>query len=310
MNELDTNFFVAVSIHFGGGKSYFSSTAGVGVSKKFGPINPGVNVALNLYNGGLGSLENSNKLHFDTVLSAKLSAGVGQGNPMDINPLHINSGTGLVDNYKYSATLGTNFILNNSGRNQQVGFVQLRVENFSFQTYNDFQGFKKLGISDGYDRWWTGGGNITIGSKNSQHQFIIASDVFTADTDTESRIDRANAENSLNEFNKNNPVEGFNKFRKKISSYTPTTASEVDPTFVKEMRNDSWTPNQHSFNLNQGRTSFGLKTPQGNFRANHLGVNDMWSQNSIHRLINFHLIPSERENQWEFQYTPVFKNDL
>ena len=308
MNELDTHFFLSLSIHFGGGKSYYSGTAGVGVSKKFGAIDPGLNLAVNFYNGGIGTLADSNKLHFDTVLTAKATVGTGSGNPMDILPLHLDSGTGLVDNYKYSATLGTNFILNNSGRNQQVGFLQLRAENFSFQTYNDFGGFKKLGISDGYDRWWTGGGNFTIGAKNSDYQFIIASDVFTADTDTENKLDRKNAADSLAEFNKNNPNGGFDKFRKKITQYTPTTASQVDETFVNEMRNDSWTPNQHSFNLNQGRTSFGLKTPNGSIRANHLGSDDMWSQNAIHRLINFHLIPSERDNHWEFQYTPNINN--
>lgn len=310
MDELESNFFLSLSIHFGGGKSYFSGTAGVGVSKKFGSIDPGANLALNFYNGGLGTLENSNKVHFDTVLTGKVTAGGGKGNPMDIYPLHINSGTGLGDDYKYSATLGTNFIFNNSGRNQQVGFLQLRVENISFQTYNDFGGFKKIGISDGYDRWWTGGGNITVGAKNSNYQFVVASDVFTADTDTENRVDRENATTNLAEFNKNNPNGGFQKFKKKITGYTPTNASEVDETFVKEMRNDSWTPNQHSFNLNQGRTSFGLKTPQGTFRANHLGSNDMWSQNMIHRIINFHLIPSERENQWELQYTPIIKSEF
>lgn len=308
MNELDTNFFLSLSIHFGGGKSYFSGTAGLGVSKRFGAIDPGVNLAVNFYNGGIGTLADSNKLHFDTVLTGKLTAGTGKGNSMDILPLHLDSGTGLIDNYKYSATLGTSFILNNSNRNQQVGFLQIRADNFSFQTYNDFGGFKKIGISDGYDRWWTGGGNVTIGAKNSDYQFIIASDVFTADTDTENRVDRANAANSLSQFNKNNPNGGFSKFKKKITEYTPTTASEVSETFVNEMRNSAWTPNQHSFNLNQGRTSFGLKTPQGAYRANHLGNSDMWSQNAIHRLINFHLIPSERENQWEFQYSPTINS--
>ena len=45
MDELDTKFFVGLSWHFGGGKSYMSGTAGVGVSKRFGPVEPGVNLA-------------------------------------------------------------------------------------------------------------------------------------------------------------------------------------------------------------------------------------------------------------------------
>jgi hypothetical protein len=306
MNELETNFFVSMSWHFGGGKSYMSGTAGVGVSRKFDAIQPGVNLAVNFYNGGIGAREDSNMMHFDTVLTAKVTAGSGTGNPMTVYPLHLDSGTGLVDNYKYSATLGANLILNNSNRNQRVGFLQLRAGDFSFQTYNDFGGFKKIGISDGYDRWWTGGGNITVGSRNSEYQLIIASDVFTADTDTENEVDRANARKSLEEFNKQNTGSGFQKLKNKLSDYTPTTASEVDQTFLNASRDGAqWTAEKHSFNLNQGRTSFRMKTPQGQFGLNSLGKGNMYSQDIIHRVINFHLIPSERENYWEFQYTPT-----
>ncbi|MBC8643198.1 hypothetical protein H9W95_00955 [Flavobacterium lindanitolerans] len=41
MDELNTKFFIGLSWHFGGGpKSYFSGTAGVGVSRRFGPVDP------------------------------------------------------------------------------------------------------------------------------------------------------------------------------------------------------------------------------------------------------------------------------
>ncbi|WP_310557547.1 polymorphic toxin type 23 domain-containing protein [Flavobacterium sp.] len=308
MEELETKFFVGLSWHFGGNNSYMSGTAGVGVSRRIQFIEPGVNLAVNFYNGGIGSKSNSNMMHYDTVLTAKLTAGAGNGNPMTIYPLHIDSGTGLEDKFKYSATIGTNLILNNSGRNQNVGFIQLRASDFSFQTYNDFGGFKKIGISDGYDRWWTGGGNITIGAKNSEYQLIVASDVFTADTDTENEIDRANAHRNLEEFNSNNTGSKFDRFKNKISNYTPATASEVDQTFLDASRNGvDLKPELHSFDLNQGRTSFRARTPQGNFGINSLGQGNMYSQNMIHRLINFHLIPSERPNFWEFQYSPVKK---
>jgi hypothetical protein len=306
MNELETNFFVGLSWHFGGGKPYMSGTAGVGVSRKFDAIQPGVNLAVNFYNGGIGAREDSNMMHYDTVLTGKITAGGGKGNPMTVYPLHLDSGTGLVDNYKYSATLGANLILNNSNRNQKVGFLQLRAGDFSFQTYNDFGGFKKIGIADGYDRWWTGGGNVTVGARNSEYQLIIASDVFTADTDSDNEVDRANSHRSLEEFNKQNTGSGFQKLKNKLSSYTPTTASEVDQTFLNASRDGAqWTPEKHSFNLNQGRTSFRLKTPQGQFGLNSLGKSNMYSQDIIHRVINFHLIPSERKDYWEFQYSPT-----
>lgn len=309
MNELETNFFVGLSWHFGGNKSYMSGTAGIGVSKKFNAIEPGANLAINFYNGGIGARSDSNAMNFDTVLTAKVTAGAGNGNPMTIYPLHIDSGTGLVDKYKYSATLGTNFILNNNDRNQQVGFIQVRAADFSFQTYNDFGGFKKIGISDGYDRWWTGGGNFTFGARNSDYQLIIASDVFTADTDTENKVDRENAKRNLEDFNKKNTGSGLDKLKNRLSNYTPTTASEVNQDFLNTNRDGTiWSSNKESFDLNQGRTSFRAKTPQGNFGINNLGQGNMWSQNVIHRVINFHLIPSERPNNWEFQYSPSINN--
>ncbi|NJM79739.1 MAG: hypothetical protein HC854_09150 [Flavobacterium sp.] len=311
MDELEVNFFAGLSLHFGGSKSYMSGTAGLGLSKRFDHFTPGTNLAVNFYNGGLGSLSNSSKFNIDTVLTAKLTAGNGNGNPMNIYPLHLNSGSGIEDKYKYSATIGTNFIFNNNNRNQHVGFVQLRVNDFSFQTYNDFGGFKKIGISDGYDRWWTGGGNLTFGAKNSDYQFVIASDVFTADTDSENVADRITAQNSLNHFENNNPKGGFDTFKKRVSQYTPATASEVDQNFLDVSRNGTqWTNEAHSFDLNQGRTSFKLKTPNGNFGINSIGRSNMYSQDVIHRLINFHLIPSQRPNYWEFQYENSYQKQF
>jgi len=305
MDELETNFFVGLSWHFGGGKSYMSGTAGIGVSKRMDFVQPGVNLAVNFYNGGIGSRQDSNMMHYDTVLTGKLTAGAGKGNPMTVYPLHLDSGTGLEDKYKYSATIGTNLILNNNGRNQHVGFVQLRAGDFSFQTYNDFGGFKKIGISDGYDRWWTGGGNFTFGAKNSNYQLVIASDVFTADTDSESETDRLAAQRNLEEFNVTNTGSWFEKTANRALNYTPTTATEVDGDFLKRSRdNIPWNAEQHSFDLNQGRTSFRGRTPEGSFGINGLGSGHMYSQEIIHRTINFHLIPSERENYWEFQLSP------
>lgn len=305
MNDLETTFFAGLTWHFGGGKSYMSGTAGVGVSKQIDFVKPGANLAVNFYNGGIGARQDSNKWHFDTVLTGKVTVGAGKGNPMDIYPLHLDSGTGMEDKYRYSATVGTSLIFNNSNRNQHVGFVQIRAEDFSFQTYNDFGGFKKIGISDGYDRWWTGGGNLTFGAKNSNYQMIIASDVFTADTDSDSETDRLAADRNLESFEASNTGSWMDRTKNKLFDYTPTTATEVGTDFLKESRNNvPWTPDQHSFNLNQGRTSFRLRTPQGNYGMNGLGAGHMYSQEMIHRIINFHLIPSERPNQWEFQYSP------
>lgn len=307
MDELDTKFFVGLSWHFGGGpKSYFSGTAGVGISRRFGPVDPGINIAINAYNGGMGSLPNSNAMNFDAVLTGKLSVGTGRANPMSVYPLHMDSGTGMENTYQYSGTIGTSLILNNNNRNQQVGFVQLRANDFGFQFYNDFGGFKKIGIADGYDRWWTGGGKVILGNNRSSHQMIIASDVFTADTDSENVLDSEAANRSLEEFERNHTgSSGFDKFTDKAFNYTPTLASEVGPEFLSARRSGAnWSREAHSFDLNQGRTSFHGRTPQGSFGINGIGKSHMYSQDLIHRFINFHLIPSERPNYWEVQTGP------
>ena len=317
MDELEANFFLGLSIHFGGPKRpYMSGTAGVGISQRFNYVTPGVNLAVNFYNGGLGALPNSSNFNIDTVLTAKLTAGTGRGDAMDVYPLHLNSGTGLEDNYKYSATLGTNFILNNNNRNQQVGFLQVRAFDFSFQTYNDFNGFKKIGISDGYDRWWTGGGNLTFGAKNNNFQFVIASDVFTADTDVKPRstsiVDgkQVNSEEmSLDVFDKNIPSPKEGSFYDRFFTHKPNIDSHLTQDYLNENRNGvKWNDQMHDFSLNQGRTSFKFKTPQGSFGVNGLGSAHMWSQNGIHNKINFHVIPSTAPNYWEFQFTGSSNN--
>lgn len=311
MDELDYNIFIGLSLHFGGNKrAHWSGTAGVGMSYKiqkndnFG-AQLNANAAVNFYNGGLGALSDSNKLHIDQVYSAGVTLGSGRGQEMTINPFHLDSGSGMVDRFKYSGTLGTNFIRNNSGRNQQVGFAQLRAFSGSFTFYNDFDGFRKIGIADGYDRWWTGGGNLTIGSRNSEFQLIVGSDVFTADTDSQIKnFDDSNggpkSGYSFDQQWENNPKpEGL----RDILDYSPNTATELNQDYLNQYRKGTiFNQNAHSFDLNQGRTSFRINTPYGQFGANRMGQSSMISQDLIHRMINFHLIPSTRENSWEFQY--------
>lgn len=320
MNELDYNIFIGLSLHFGGRKpAHWSGTAGVGMSYKI-QKNDGfgaqfnANAAVNFYNGGLGALSSGNKLHIDQVYSAGVTLGSGRGEPMTIYPLHLDSGSGMVDHFKYSGSIGTNIIRNNSGRNQQVGFTQLRAFSGSFSFYNDFGGFQKIGIADGYDRWWTGGGNLTIGSRNSEFQLVIGSDVFTADTNSQIRYgDNQNDETKayiFDQLEENNPRPG-GIFNKETYSYSPNSAGELNQDYLTRYRKGTiFNQNAHSFDLNQGRTSFRLNTPYGQFGVNQMGQSSMISQDLIHRMINFHLIPSTRPNSWEFQYKnqPNFGN--
>ncbi|MFV0304662.1 MAG: hypothetical protein ACK5IC_04160 [Moheibacter sp.] len=308
MNEFEYRLFLGLSIHFGGGKpAYWSGTAGVGAGYRVQFPNDGLggqigaNATVNFYNGGLGSLPSSSKQHLDFILSGAATIGGGKGGTMSIHPFHLDSGTGMIDRFKFSGTLGTNIVFNNDKRNQQVGFAQIRVWKGSFSFYNDFDGFKKIGIADGYDRWWTGGGNFTFGSLDDDFQFIIGSDVFTADTNSDIMPNGLTAPKGYN---------GNYRLDTPIDPNTPQdalgdlfNAGQLDQDYLDKYRDGvSWNEQKHDFILNQGRTSLRFNTPFGQFGANSIGQGNMYPQNSIHKWTDFHLIPSTVKNSWEFSF--------
>lgn len=181
----------------------------------------GVNLGFKVYNGGLGSIPCSNKLNLDFVGTGAFTTGIGKGNPMDLNPLTIEHGTGMQDRYKKSITVGTNYIFNNFGRNQQVGFLQTR--------FNDFNKFGRL--SDGHDRWYTGGGNMTMGSNSSNYQVILSSDVFTSDMNNAAFTRPGYVDYDL--LKENNPLPG--NFSDRFT-YTPNIAGELDQNYLNDHR--------------------------------------------------------------------------
>jgi hypothetical protein len=68
----------------------------------------------------------------------------------------------LRHNNKYAVFVGTNFILNNHGRNQAVGSITITTKNVSINYYNDGGiPVDLVGLGDGFDRWWTGGLMVT-----------------------------------------------------------------------------------------------------------------------------------------------------
>jgi hypothetical protein len=78
--------------------------------------------------------------------------------------------TPLLNPYEYGATLSSNFIwcnLKNDtsiasiNQSQQILFVGANVKSLSIGIYNDGGLLDNLGISDGFDRYWTGGGFIS-----------------------------------------------------------------------------------------------------------------------------------------------------
>jgi RHS repeat-associated protein len=161
--------------NFSGG---FSVSVAVGVSQRGQNVMGSINMALSVYNYGLGTIHGSTGLysnHLDLVISPALTMGSGTGRSIPMNTFSNNMPTGVFNNFEGSGTLASNFVLNSSGRNQRVGFAGGKRGSPSFGMYNDVIPI----LGDGDDRWYTGGGNLTIGSDFGN--FMIGTDVFTGE---------------------------------------------------------------------------------------------------------------------------------
>lgn len=78
----------------------------------------------------------------------------------------------LLNPFQHSFTLGTNFIYspkNRSEQPQRVGMFNIMLDrHFQFSMYNDGSFFKKyLGLADGLDRYYTGGGMLAYHLDNT-----------------------------------------------------------------------------------------------------------------------------------------------
>ena len=74
---------------------------------------------------------------------------------------------------------GTNFILNNHKRNQIVGSLNATFGNVSINYYNDGPPFDFLGLSDNFDRYWTGGFAVIAHNKKGYNTVEFSFDQFT-----------------------------------------------------------------------------------------------------------------------------------
>ncbi|MBC7829151.1 MAG: hypothetical protein H7122_15485 [Chitinophagaceae bacterium] len=77
------------------------------------------------------------------------------------------------------AMVGTNFIVNSHKRNQIVGSINATFGNVSINYYNDGPPFDFLGLSDNFDRYWTGGFAVLVHSKKGYNTVEFSFDQFT-----------------------------------------------------------------------------------------------------------------------------------
>ena len=170
-------FGIGFRTNFNGG---FSVSVAMGISQRGSDAMGSINMSLSAYNYGLGTTHGSTgnySRQMDFVISPALTIGLGsgEGRALPLNTISNNMSTGVFNNFEGSGTVATNFVLNSSGRNQRVGFVGGKSGSASFGMYNDFI----PGLGDKDDRWYTGGGNLTIASDFGN--FMIGTDVFTGE---------------------------------------------------------------------------------------------------------------------------------
>ena len=184
-NKRSSNYFFSLAV----GASYQVSW------RKKDPsfLQPSTQLTANFYQGTVGTSikpDQRMKYQFEWVANAALTARVGPDFYFDEKPVRTFSNFNTVavtHKYKNSVTLATNFVINpkNSSRNQQVGFGGFSTGDFALGYYNDGTPWNFIGLGDGFDRWWTGGGFFEIWSLRASKRLGIYYDNFTGGNDDE-----------------------------------------------------------------------------------------------------------------------------
>lgn len=179
-----------LSFNFGTrGTSSFSLGLGVGASAGFGDeggYRGAINTSARFYSGGLGSNKLSNP-QFDVVVSPTIALGFPSGNGQStisspLSTFNRNNIDAVTNTDDFSFGISSNLVLNfgrgKAARFQRVGNFSLKANNLSLNVYNDFSRGLLGAISDGNDRYWTGGGGARWTFANGNSAFF-ATEVFT-----------------------------------------------------------------------------------------------------------------------------------
>ncbi|MEO6189752.1 MAG: hypothetical protein ABIO44_04625 [Saprospiraceae bacterium] len=134
-------------------------------------------------------IKQSSSSQIDLINSFSLTFGGAKKDStiaLENRTFHIFHKSPLILNYNSSLSLGTNFITNFNGRNQQIGFIRVNIWKAELAYYNDGTPFQYILTGDGKDRWWTGGGYFQYGndrvidtSLKNKFSFALGFDRFT-----------------------------------------------------------------------------------------------------------------------------------
>lgn len=170
------NLGLALKLNLGiGGKrsTFYNLSVAAGLSRNIQKerlnILPGAQVTLNYYSKGPGTsvIAHSNRFgQLDVVSSFYVVGGYnwnGNGREKYIRTFNQMSATTIRHNFDGAISYGTSFLVNNHGRNQQLGHMGFNVDQLLVGYYNDgFWPFDRF-AGDAFDRYWTGGGYLAYG---------------------------------------------------------------------------------------------------------------------------------------------------
>ncbi|MCW3092357.1 MAG: hypothetical protein JWP81_3426 [Ferruginibacter sp.] len=139
-----------------------------------------MNTSLDLYTGGLGThFSQTGKIdqQQELILSFGGSLGWGHSRPFRIDMMNQYTPNAVTDNNSFAIIYQSNVIFHKTGLRQINASVAVRIYRFSFAGYNDI---KELGLTDGFDRWWSGGGNMAYHDPKGW-SLTLGTDVFTGE---------------------------------------------------------------------------------------------------------------------------------
>ena len=129
---------------------------------------PTAQFAIHFYNKALGTSihKQFRKGQIDFVSTFLVSTGFNTSDtrqfPIPIQPFHQYIASSIAFDMDYFLYYGTSFILTNNGRNQHIGNFGFNIHSIGLGYYNDgFIPFEFF-TSDGFDRYWTGGGHVRL----------------------------------------------------------------------------------------------------------------------------------------------------
>jgi hypothetical protein len=190
-----TNVYYSFKVHFNFGNKMNSFQIGPSIGFVFYEnrhILTGASINYTLSCGYLGSnlyqnVKNDVNLSSNSLLNnfslslfflSNISSGYSHIFRSRFKPFNNNEGNYYLNPYRSSIGLSSIFAMTNRSI-QHIGSLHVKLQNINIGYFNDGPPFSYLNISDGKDRWWTGGGFIEYFDAKSQQILTFNFERFT-----------------------------------------------------------------------------------------------------------------------------------